>query len=234
MSGAASSRGLFRATGKTAKPVAIRDLETGEIVRADALTRERDDFYPTPPEPTLALAFHEREAIDRARAGLPVWEPACGNGAMMRDLESVGIPCIGTDLIDRGGVAHELCDFFTYSAQTAPWRAIITNPPFKLVNWRDGRGRWIPHALETLGVRYMALLLPHGWPGAGGLEGLLADHPPSREYLMCWKIDFTGQGAPPMLNAWFVWDLDGPDPRGWRKKLMYRADAAKAGQGVLV
>jgi hypothetical protein len=23
---------------------------------------------------------------------------------------------------------------------------------------------------------------------------------------MRWKIDFTGQGAPPMLNAWFVWD----------------------------
>ena len=21
-----------------------------------------------------------------------------------------------------------------------------------------------------------------------------------------WKIDFTGGGAPPMLNAWFVWD----------------------------
>ncbi|MBA3576209.1 MAG: hypothetical protein H0W39_01135 [Sphingomonas sp.] len=23
---------------------------------------------------------------------------------------------------------------------------------------------------------------------------------------MRWKIDFTGQGAPPMLNGWFVWD----------------------------
>ncbi len=28
----------------------------------------------------------------------------------------------------------------------------------------------------------------------------------ARTYLMRWKIDFTGQGAPPMLNGWFVWD----------------------------
>jgi len=25
---------------------------------------------------------------------------------------------------------------------------------------------------------------------------------------MRWKIDFTGQGSPPMLNAWFVWDKE--------------------------
>ena len=23
---------------------------------------------------------------------------------------------------------------------------------------------------------------------------------------MRWRVDFTGKGAPPMLNAWFVWD----------------------------
>jgi hypothetical protein len=23
---------------------------------------------------------------------------------------------------------------------------------------------------------------------------------------MRWRIDFTGKGAPPMLNAWFIWD----------------------------
>lgn len=41
---AVSSRGLFRATGKKSKPVHVRDL-TGDIVKIDALEREKDDFY---------------------------------------------------------------------------------------------------------------------------------------------------------------------------------------------
>jgi hypothetical protein len=31
---------------------------------------------------------------------------------------------------------------------------------------------------------------------------------------MRWKIDFTGQGAPPMLNGWFVWDKATPGRDG--------------------
>jgi hypothetical protein len=45
-----------------------------------------------------------------------------------------------------------------------------------------------------------------GFPGAGGLAPFWAKYPPARVYLMRWKIDFTGQGAPPMLNGWFIWD----------------------------
>lgn len=52
----------------------------------------------------------------------------------------------------------------------------------------------------------MALLLNWTWPGAGGLGPFWAKHPPARAYIMRWKIDFTGQGSPPMLNGWFVWD----------------------------
>lgn len=67
-------------------------------------------------------------------------------------------------------------------------------------------GRLYKHGLETLKLEYMAMLMNWGWPGAGGLAAFWAEHPPARVYLMRWKIDFTGQGAPPMLNAWFVWD----------------------------
>lgn len=42
---------------------------------------------------------------------------------------------------------------------------------------------------------------------AGQARGKLwTDHPPARVYVMRWRIDFTGGGAPPMLNAWYVWD----------------------------
>lgn len=61
-------------------------------------------------------------------------------------------------------------------------------------------------ALDVLRTPYMALLLNWTFPGAGGLASFWAKYPPARVYLMRWKIDFTGQGAPPMLNGWFVWD----------------------------
>jgi hypothetical protein len=111
--------------------------------------------------------------------------------------------CFGSDLIDRGCGA-EIRSFYDFDRPLAP--AIVTNPPFAECNWRDGKGRWIFHALDELGVEYMALLFSWSWPGAGGHARLWHLHPPARVYLMRWKIDFTGQGAPPMLNGWFVWD----------------------------
>ena len=52
-----SGKGLFRATGKTAKPVAV--LCDGVIIKQECLIRETDDFYPTPPEPTRAIIAAE-------------------------------------------------------------------------------------------------------------------------------------------------------------------------------
>lgn len=197
-----SARGLFRATGKASKPVAVQLGEDlgGGFKRAEHLERAADDFYPTPPEPTRALVAHEGE---RLRQFPMIWEAASGNGAMMRDLGAMGLPVVGSDLVDRGCGAT-IGDFFSFQFPLAP--AIVTNPPFDLVNWRDGRGAWITHALDVLGVEYMALLLSWSWPGAGGLAPIWARLPPARVYLMRWKIDWTKQGAPPMLNGWFVWD----------------------------
>ena len=79
MNAPVSARGLFRATGKKSKPVAIRDLE-GNYVKTEALEREKDDFYPTPPEPTRAFLHAE---IDRLRDFGTIWEPAAGDGAMV-------------------------------------------------------------------------------------------------------------------------------------------------------
>ena len=199
---AASARGLFRATGKKSKPVAQRNLD-GTYEKVDHLERESDDFYPTPPEPTRALLHAE---IKRLREFVTIWEPAAGDGAMVREMEAVGLDVFASDLVDRGPRTDELRSFYDYGAGAAPSRAIVTNPPFSECGWGNGKARWLKHALDVLDVDYMALLMNWGWPGAGGLKHFYAAHPPARVYLMWWKIDFTGQGAPPMLNAWFVWD----------------------------
>ena len=75
----------------------------------------------------------------------------------------------------------------------------------------------------------MALLLPFNWPGAESRSGLWSKHKPARVYLMRWRIDFTGKGAPPMLNAWFVWDAKSA---GETSLLML--DRSDARQGVLL
>lgn len=192
---AGSARGLFRATGNAAKAVPVLQLD-GSFAKGEAV-READDFYPTPPEPTRALLYAER---DRLQGLGGVWEPAAGDGAMVRDLMAMGLMVYASDLIDRGCGA-ELRSFYDY--HEAPIKAIVTNPPFAECNRDPG---WVRHALERLGVEYMALLLPLNWLGAAGRAALWAQFPPARIYLMRWRIDFTGQGAPPMLNAWFVWD----------------------------
>jgi hypothetical protein len=193
---AQSARGLFRATGNVA---------------SDVVPREAHDFYPTPPEVTRALLAVESAQIrqvadDQKSFGFPatVWEPAAGDGAMVRELRRGGFSVHASDLIDRGCGA-EIIDFFDVSVPCAP--VLITNPPYKLINARDGKGRWLDHALG-LGCPYVALFLNWDWPAAAGLSGLMARHPISRVYLCRWKVDFTGKGAPPQRNAWFIWDAD--------------------------
>jgi hypothetical protein len=196
----ASARGLFRATGKKSKPVAVRLLD-GSYSRSDeGLEREKDEFYPTPPEPIRAILHAE---IDRLRDFDLIWDASAGDGALVREMESVGLKVYASDLIDRGCGA-EIRDFYDYTV--APSKASLQNPPFDQCGWGNGKARWLYHALDVLGLQYMALLMNWGWPGAGGLAPFYAKHTPARVYLMRWKIDFTGQGAPPMLNAWFVWD----------------------------
>jgi hypothetical protein len=196
----------------------MADLIDGEPVYIQDVPREANDFYPTPPEPTRALINAERGRLSSFDG---VWEPACGDGAMAQELIAAGWDVHCSDLIDRGCDA-EIKSFYDYS--TAPKRAMFTNPPFNECN----TGAWIRHALEVLSLDYMALLLPLNWPGAQSRAGLWSRHAPARIYLMRWRIDFTGAGAPPMLNAWFVWDGK-TDPEDTRFLMLDRADAEPRG-----
>jgi hypothetical protein len=198
-----SSKSLFRAiSGQANKADAGTPLLTDAPIAPRpkrAAQRRAEDFYPTA----------QPEAI---RALFSVWEPACGDGALVREIRAMGMPCCASDLIDRGCPDSWTADF--YSCLRSRGGAIITNPPFSEINARDGHGRWLRHTLAMPGWDYLALLLSWDWPAAraNGLGKLLDDHPFSWCYLLRWKLDFTGEGSPPQRNAWFVWDRR--DPRG--------------------
>ena len=123
----ASAKGLFRATGKSSKPVHV--MLDGEIVKSDSLVREKDDFYPTPPEPTRAFLHAE---IHRLKEFSTIWEPAAGDGAMVREMESLGLVVRASDMIDRGCDA-DIRSFYEFPV--APASAIVTNPPFQECGW---------------------------------------------------------------------------------------------------
>jgi hypothetical protein len=141
---------------------------------------------------------------------------------MCREIAACGLHVVASDLIDRGCGA-QVRGFYDFAQ--APARAILTNPPFAECN----SGRWVRHAMEVCAVEYMALLLPLGWPGAESRAALWARHTPARVYLMRWRIDFTGKGAPPMLNAWFVWDVAHAGPTE-----LHMLDRVDARQGSLL
>ena len=86
------------------------------------------DFYATPPEATRALL--SVEAFDG-----PIWEPACGDGAISRELKAHGYQVVSTDLIDRGyGQAGN--DFLSAATlghvltHRPDLKHIVTNPPY--------------------------------------------------------------------------------------------------------
>ena len=158
--------------------------------------RQEADFYSTPWECTQALIDVEGDLL---RSYGKIWEPACGIGAMSRVLEGAGFSVISTDLRERNyGEGNK--NFLDTIQALAP--AIITNPPFSL------SASFISHALGTLKVPYLALVLKSIYWHAAKRIPLIEAHPPSRIYPMGWRPDFDGRGAPTMDLLWCVWDTN--------------------------
>ena len=103
----------------------MNSIQASRIMgRNGAKSRKATDLYPTPPEVTVALM-----RFLKLPAGTDIWEPARGQGDMVRALADCGMAVYGTDI--RDGI-----DFLTTrqpgNAPAADW--IITNPPFSLAD----------------------------------------------------------------------------------------------------
>lgn len=78
------------------------------------------EFYPTPPEAIRALL-----AAERFEGG--IWEPACGDGAIAKELIAAGYDVVATDIADHG-YGRSGIDFLEQRLPRA--KHIITNPPY--------------------------------------------------------------------------------------------------------
>ena len=82
--------------------------------------REENDFYATDPKAIELLC--ELEKFNEW-----IWENACGEGHLSKELQKQGYQVYSSDLIDRG-YGHSGIDFLQYDKA---WHGdIITNPPY--------------------------------------------------------------------------------------------------------
>lgn len=155
--------------------------------------RRENDFYPTPWEATVAL-------LKEVKFPKRVWEPACGDGAIVRVLEAFGYEVAFTDIAPRMPDVRAT-DFLNFWCTVLPSDAIITNPPFK------SAAAFIAKA-ATLEVPFAYLLKTQFWHAANRLD-LFETFPPTQVLPLTWRLDFTGGGAPTMDCTWFVWGIEG-------------------------
>lgn len=174
---------------------------------------ERDplDYDPTPEDATRPFIEAEYERLKEL--GGVTWENAVGGGHIARVLAEYGFPTICSDVVNRGYPGTVIKDFMEVRTLPRGVTKIITNPPYNMINARDGHGRWLRQTME-LGVPYCAMLLNWDWIAArkNGMDELHEAYPVSRIYVCCWKIDFRQLGAPPQRNGWLVCDKDHTGP----------------------
>lgn len=146
------------------------------------------DFYPTPPEATIALMNFLK--LDHCT----IWECACGDKEMTKVLESYGHNVISTDIATGD-------DFLKTNIKC---NAIITNPPF------NRSAEFIEKAVKEVNV-VAFLLKSQYWHAKKRLE-LFNRIPPSYVLPLTWRPDFlwkerknNKKGSPTMEVAWSVW-----------------------------
>lgn len=172
--------------------------------------RPLHDFYPTPPEATLALL--SKETFEGS-----IWEPAAGDGAICRVLEQEGYRNIlASDLIDRG--YGETPHDFLMSQWTSD--NIITNPPFVLAQ------QFVEKALDA--TRHnptgkVAMLCKLVFLEGQKRKAFFESTPLVRVHVFSKRVQFyrEGQrgklGTSMMCFAWFVWQHghEGPPSIDW-------------------
>jgi hypothetical protein len=156
------------------------------------------DLYETPPAATEALLRVEQ---------LPhrIWEPAAGKGAIVGVLRDHGHAVLASDVHNYGFPLHFVADFLTQTNMPAGCEAILTNPPYQIVE------SFIAHALDLAPRVIMLLRLAflESERRCGILEGcgLARVHVFRKRLPMMHRDGWAGRKANSgMAFAWFAWE----------------------------
>jgi hypothetical protein len=164
-------------------------MQSAKIIGGNpAKGRKENDFYPTPPEVTIAL-INFLQINNILAPNSSIWEPACGNNAMVNVLEQYGYNVHATDIITG--------DDYLTTQPNQTFDAIITNPPFNLAD------AFITKAVEETDV--VAMVLKGSYWHAKKRYDIFSTFPPAWVLPLTWRPDFGGGGCPTMEVIWSVW-----------------------------
>jgi len=169
--------------------------------------RPEHDFYNTCPE-----AVHSLLAMEQFSP--VVWEPACGEGAIVKVLREHGYQVFASDLYKYETDIHahfgrDFFDTFGPDSRTHQCKDIVTNPPFSIA--KEFVYRAVDHIELTRGK--FAFLLRLAWLESVGRMKMWQSTPIARIYVfsrrlpMMHRPGWTGKKTTSMIAyAWFVWD----------------------------
>lgn len=173
----------------------------------DAGSIHGDDYFDTPHEAVDALC--RVEVFDG-----PIWEPACGAGAISTALAAHGYSVVSTDLVDRG-FGDSRVDFLMELQGCAP--NIVTNPPYKLGD------EFAEHAV-ALATGKVCFLMRVAWLAGQRRRKIFERTKLARVWVFSKRIPrmhrpgYKGKKVTSTIDfAWFVWDREhfGPPTLGW-------------------
>lgn len=157
------------------------------------------DFFPTPPWATRALC----EYVVHPTRFLSAWDPACGEGHMVRPLTEYFNIVHASDVHDYGFAPVR--DFLFPGEFATRFDWIITNPPFRLGL------QFIKRALHLADVGVAMLVRTAFLESAERYEELFSQRPPRKiaqfvERVPMLKGRYDPAASTATSYCWLVWD----------------------------
>ena len=183
-------------------------------VTTDPQRRHPHDFYATDP-----LAVKRLLEVEKFRG--PIWEPAAGDGSIVRELRAAGHQVAATDLVKRAGGGMHGVDFLAARQLRAP--NVVTNPPNKL------QLEFMRHAIK-LGAEKIAMFVRLASLAGGERGWLYRSDPFTRAWVFSERVqsyrggleayqaeraaDGRSEKISSMIDTiWLVWDRRGTPAR---------------------
>lgn len=180
--------------------------------KTHSFAERQDDFYPTPIEAVRSLMALER--LPRA-----IWEPACGDGAIVKPLREAGHDVVASDIHDRGCPDSFVRDFLALDVlgfALPVVDGIVTNPPFQRAR------EFVDKALEH--APYVAMLLRLQFLEGAARKAWFASTPLARVWVSSRRLPMMhrdGWDGPKSTSTqcygWFCWGRhhQGPPAIKW-------------------
>ena len=165
------------------------------------VTREKDDFYATPPLAVKELM--KLETFDKN-----IWEPCCGMNHITNVLKDNNYNVKTSDIIDRvndGSV--EIIDFLNYNGKYNG--DIITNPPYKLAT------EFVYKSIETITYGHkVAMFLKLTFLETKKRYELFKKYPPKVIYVASMRFGCSqtgefntdGNTGSAIAYCWYIWE----------------------------